>query len=268
MISSNNKKIYYINSNRKLSGTHSDFTYHIDIPSDSNFDSISVLQATIPKTYYLIEDDIGNNVFILRELGVDTSISVPQGNYNRRSFQTTIQTLLNSSSPNNWTYVVSFQSSTSVQNGKFTFTVSGNSGQPSLIFQTTIASQFGFDFNSTNTFSGNTLTGSNVINMQREDSIYIHCDACSNETDNILQEIFSVNNADFSNLTFQNFNVEAYVKDLISNTKNIYRFWITDEDGTPINLNGSNIQITLLLFERNNFFTMAKNFLKYTLLKN
>jgi hypothetical protein len=267
IINNGNKKLYYINSNNKLSGTHSDFTYQIHVPRESKFNRICVLQCTIPKSYYLIEP--GYNTFILEELAVQTTITIPIGNYNRKQFQAAVLSLLNTNTSQAWVYTISYPSSSGVQSGKFTFTVTGNSGnQPSFIFGVTLAAQFGFDKNTTNTFVGSTLTSTNIINLQREDSVYIHCDCCTNESDNILQEIFSLNSIDFGNIIYNNDNLEAYSKDLISNEKNVYHFWLTDEDGVPLDLNGMNIQITLLLYESNNVFEMLKNYLKYTLIKN
>ena len=50
------ERIYYINSRNRISGTNSNFTYKIDI-NNIEPDRIAVLQANIPKSYYLIQDN-------------------------------------------------------------------------------------------------------------------------------------------------------------------------------------------------------------------
>jgi hypothetical protein len=261
-----NKKIFYINSNNRISGSHSNFTYHLNYDyNNNNYDSVVVLQALIPKSYYLVEDDDAMNYFTLRELGVDTNIFIPEGNYSRGSFQTAVQTLLNTHSPNTWTYTITFLPLT----GKFQFNVTGNSSnQPSLLFNNEFYEPFGFEKDIVNSFVGSSLTSANIVNLNREDSLYIHSDIASNGTDDVLQEIFASSSADFTDIRFQNFNIEAYSKKLTSNSKNIYHFSLTDENGVHIDTNGVNLQITILLFESNNIYSMIRGYLKYLLIQN
>ena len=97
------KKLFYVDSHNRLSGTHSDFTIQLDL-GINNFDQAVVLQVNIPKSYYLVQN--GRNTFILQE-GIDqVEISLPIGNYSRSSFKAQLQTSLNSESPNGWTYTV------------------------------------------------------------------------------------------------------------------------------------------------------------------
>ena len=43
--------IYYVNSSNRLEGDDSDFTYQIQLPPHSEFNYVSVLPASIPKSY-------------------------------------------------------------------------------------------------------------------------------------------------------------------------------------------------------------------------
>lgn len=261
-----NKKIFYINSNKRISGTHSNFTYYLDYDfNNNNFDSVVVLQALIPKSYYLVEDNDGLNYFTVRELGVNRNIFIPEGNYSRGSFQTTVQSLLTSTSINGWVYTISFSSLV----GKYTYSVTGNSSnQPSFIFNNEFYEPFGFNKGVTYTFTANTITSVNIVNLNREDSLYLHSDIASDGTDDVLQEIFASSSADFTDIRFQNFNIEAYSKTLTSNSKNIYQFTLTDENDVHIDTNGVNLQITLMLFESNKIYNMIKGYLKYLLIQN
>src|SRR5947209_2636885 len=100
-----NSSIYYINSANRTSGNDSDFTYAINIPPDSKYNKVCLLQASIPKSYYLVRD---NEVFQLDEDVIAANITVPPGNYGRKSFATTLSNLLTNLSPHGWTYVVTF----------------------------------------------------------------------------------------------------------------------------------------------------------------
>ena len=49
-----NKSIFYIDSHSRVSGTHSNFSYNIDLKGNE-YDYCVVLQASIPKSYWLIQ---------------------------------------------------------------------------------------------------------------------------------------------------------------------------------------------------------------------
>src|ERR1700722_15707103 len=98
------QRIFYVDSHQRLSGTLSDFTFQFDLQGQ-NYDYAVVLQATIPKSYYLVQN--GQNTFQLQELTSTVTITMPIGNYSRSSFRAQLQTSLNASSPNSWAYVVS-----------------------------------------------------------------------------------------------------------------------------------------------------------------
>jgi len=259
-----NSRIVYINSRNRVSGDDSNFLYKLDLPNNNNFDSVAVLQCVIPKTYYLVQR---NSYFTLSENGNSVLIEVPEGNYTRSSFRNKIQSLLNSDSPNNYTYTVTVpNTSTNPDTGKYTFTVSNNSGvQPILIFTDTLYEQFGFSLNTSNQFVNDTLESVNVIKMQVEDALFIHSNICGNNGNDILQEIYTTNNPDFSEIVFENNNVESYSKKLTNNSGGTYHFSLTNEDGQIMYLNGGNIVLTLLCYKKSNIFDVLKLYLNYRL---
>lgn len=262
-----NQNIFYINSRNRVSGTDSDFLYQFDIPKDNKFNKVCVLQMSIPKSYYLIQQ---GEHFTLEENKIEVVIQITPGNYTRKSFAATIQNFLNSLSPNGWTYAVTYQnSSTQYDDGKYTFTVSNNTGQPSFIFDTdhNLYENMGFDIGSTNTFVANTLKSTNVINLQKETTLYLHSDIANNGNDNVLQEVFASTSNDYSTITFLQRDVEAYSKDITTNTNNVYRFYLTDEDDRAINLNGLNMECTIVMYQKQNVYDMIKQFLKLQVIK-
>lgn len=206
-----NSTIYYINSTNRRSGTDSDFTYQIIMPPEAKYDRVCILQACIPKSYYLIQS---NETFQLTENLTTVLISIPNGNYTRKSFATTVQGLLNANSPNGYTYAITYPSSSSVgDTGKYTFTVTNNGGiQPILTFLTTNDVNVHLGFNTgANPFVGNTLVSTNVINLQKETTLFIHSDIVNNGQDNILQEVFGTTEQDYGTIIFQQQCLEGIV---------------------------------------------------------
>lgn len=260
-----NKQLYYINSLNRQSGTNSNFQYKIQLPSDANFTHCSVIQASIPKSYYLVQD--GQNTFTLKENTNEFTITIPIGNYSRTSFVSKLATLLNASGAFTYTVTVPNPNNGEPETGKITYSVSGNSGvQPQFIFTTYVYEILGFDINSTNTFVGDTITSTNVINLQKENTIFIHSDMVTNQDDNILQDIFTSNTSDYGNIIYNNHDLNLNSKK-ISTLDNTYHFYLTDENGQEINLNGRNFQMTLLLYKLDDTNELIKRYIKYKVTK-
>src|SRR5690348_10882746 len=91
-------QMFYVNSRQRLSGTHSNFTYEVPIPTDSKFTHACVMSASVPKSFYLVAN--GRNTFTIQEDAKTATITVPVGNYTRSGFQIKLTELLNTASPN------------------------------------------------------------------------------------------------------------------------------------------------------------------------
>lgn len=261
-MSISNSRIYYINTEYKTTGSNSRFSYQIQIPQHADFDRVCVLQASIPLSFYLVQN--GTNTFILSELGVNTTITVPYGNYNYQTFMTAIIALLNEATSQGWVYTMTFSSLTA----KYTINVSGNSGQPTLTFSSHLSKQFGFEKNSSNTFSENSLVSVNTVNFIPESTIYIHSDIIEDEND-ILQEVYSNNSVPYSQVVYQlSTNVEAYSKKLRTSTADNFNFYLTNEEDEELLVNGQDVLITLLLYKKDDFTDIFKNFISWTVQKS
>lgn len=240
---------YHINSKNRVSGTHGDFTFKINLTS-GKFNRVVCTKASIPKSYYLVPSGA---TFILTEGLTDTTITFPAGNYNLKAFRTAAASLLNSNSPNHWVYSVSYPTSGTVDTGKLTFAVSGHSSQPALTFGTKLFEQFGFEANSTNSFVSGTLTSTNVINLQKEATLFMHSNLCQ-EQDNVLFAAFASNSADFGTINYEAIDIFSGSKTIANSKSNIFRFYLTDEDDNPIDLNGQNVVMELVCFKwKSNF---------------
>lgn len=261
------KRIYYINSNNRISGTHSNMLYKLDL-HDLNPDRVAVLACNIPKSYYLIQD--GSNTFTLDENGNQATITITPSNYSRTTLLNVVKTALNASSPLGYTYDISVPATSIGDTGFYTFTVTGNAGiQPDFIFgSNNLHETLGFEADTTYSFVGDTLTSVDVIKLQKEDTIYIRSNMCTNGMDNILQEIYSTSNSDFSNIVYYNPDVQMYSKKLTSNNDNIFNFYLTNENGEPMDLNGQNWQMTLIVYKNDDrFYRLFKEFSKLILSK-
>ncbi len=260
------KKFIYVHSEFRLSGNDSNFTYDLGIDA-KDYDTAVVLQASIPKSYYLIQ--AGQNTFTLDEINNTAQIELPVGNYSRTNLKTVLQTLLNENSPNGWVYTITFPPSTQPDTGKYTFTVTGNGGvQPRFIFTTNIYKMLGFDINSTNEFITNSLESKYIINLQKEPILYLHSDIVDNKggvADNVLQGIYGTANPDYGNIIYQCFDLEAYSKSI--KPTNTATFYLTDSDDNTIDLNGQNFHFTLLLYKKQPVYELVTQYLKLDLLK-
>jgi hypothetical protein len=238
------KQIYHINSANRISGTDENLTIELN-DYGRDWTHVVVLDAAIPLSYYNIRD--GENSFTLREDVTDYTITIPAANYNRKNLATVLQNLLNAAGAYDYTITVP-NTTTSGDTGKYTYTVTNNGGiQPAFIFtDALICQQLGFDFNSTNTFVGDSLVSVNVTNLASEDNIYIRSNVCSNRDSNVLQHIIA-NTSSFSNVIFENKSPDYYKKVYNPARANIYQFWITDEFSRTIALNGVNWVATIAL---------------------
>jgi hypothetical protein len=257
-----NSRIFYINSEFKTVGTNSNFSYEIKIPLSEGYDRVCVLQASIPLSFYLVQN--GVNTFQLNEIpdsGIPilTTFTIPEGNYNYSNFMTVVTGLLNAdtASRHNWIYAMAFDKLT----GKYVYTVNGSSITGiELIFTSHLSQQFGFDKHSTNAFTGTLLTSTNTINFVPESTIYVHSDICVSDND-ILQEIYSNNTIPYSQITYQlSTDIDAYSKPLRTAHADSFSFYITDEEGDELITNGQNVLFTLLLYKRDEFSSDFRKF--------
>lgn len=244
-------QIFVINSTNRLSGSDGNFSYELKIDSSADYDSVVVLGCSIPKSFYIVQ--AGFNTFTLLEGNQPATITVPAGNYSYLSWIAVVVPLLNTASPNGWIYNITFPDISQHPNtGLFTYTVSGNSSQPSIVTTVNVYEQLGFAQNTTNTFVNNSLTSTAVINFTPETTLFLCSDIAGNKEDNVLQEIYDQNTLPFSYIVYQNTNLEAYSKKLMNVGSRSYNFNITNENKQSLFLNGRNCLITICVYRKEN----------------
>jgi hypothetical protein len=261
-----NPYLVYIDSRKRISGTDSNFLYNISLPQDHTFDRVVVLNALIPKSYFLIQ--AGYNTFQLQENNTTVTITVPVGNYSFTAWKTEIGNLLTAASPNSLTYSLSYPSSNSTDTGKFTYTQNNGSIASKLIFTQYLFEPFGFLQNSTNTFTGTTLQSTCVIKMQSEDRLLIHSDCVNNPSqDDVLVSINASTYINYSSISYTNVH-PAYNNHVLKSTlTSTISIVLTDENNIVLDLNGLNMNLTLLFYKRDDIFDRIRNMLKLSILE-
>lgn len=261
-----NSKTVLINSEvtNINSGTTDSFAF--EVKNDGAYSHCCVLGLSIPISYYLVDRF---NTFTLIEEGTPTIITIPIGNYNAISFMTIVIALLNNNSPHHYNYNMTFDNDFVKQaTGKYTFTVSGCTTAPSLIFNSEgeLHSQFGFSHNSTNVFTGSppncTMLSTAVVNFVSESVLTVWSDICE---DTELITVFSYNAVPYSTVSFQ-CQSNLYSKKLRDEgLSNIYHFRLLNKNGQSLNLNGQPMIINLLLYtpEDETYKNDVKNYIKY-----
>lgn len=256
----------FINSKYKLnsSETSSNFSYEIKL-QNPNFDHVCLVAACIPKSYYMIDEK--HRSFTLREQGVDYKITLQSGNYSFNTLKSELQSLLNEANPSSpTTYVISIASSNMVQDGKITFSVSGNTGfQPSLIFEDNneFAQILGFEPAQTYNFSSNLLVSPNVVFLQRNESLLIVSNLVKSSLTSfpVLGQVFATNVPDFGFIQWRCPSVPSYCLPLNSHL-GVYTFQILNNNEEIVDLNGIDINLTVQFFQ----FNSADEILRQTLL--
>ncbi len=257
----------YINSRERISGTDENFTYNIQFPDEFEFDHVVCLNALIPKSYYLIQTGGVENIFQLKENNTTVTVTVPIGSYLLAAFRTTIGALLTAASPNSLTYTLTYPALSGVDTGKWTYTQNNAAIQSSIICNAHLFEPLGFSSSSTNAFTGTTLVSTCVIKLQSEDRLLIHSNICNNGRDDILVSINSTTSINYSSIAWECPAPEFYSHLLSSKNNNTYSFNLTDEDGELIQLNGLNMNLTLLLFKKDPIFDQMRNFMKMLVTK-
>lgn len=273
--------IVYLDSKNRLRGDPSNFDYSIDLPKHNNYDSVALLGASIPKSWYAVQAGYNQFTFLEDTVTPQVRLVVPVGWYSRTSFANTIMGLLNAQAilnsvirndglrPNNYT-VATPTALVGVDNNLMNFIVAKDVGalpdQPRFIFELTdfTAIQFGFSLGSTNVFANNTLRSTNVSNMQSYNCLLIQSDLVRYGT---LEYIPCSAEANWSIIQYACEQVEYRGRELVANISNTskFNFQIIGNTGTEVNFNGLDVQLRLIFFKREDYFDIARS---HIILKN
>lgn len=234
----------------------------------NDYDSVVLLDANIPKSFYNFPN--GFNTFRLTELGSSIIITITPGSYNVLNLITTLSTLLTAGSTSlghNWVYTVTYSPVTQGDTFFLTFSVSGNSGQPTITMLSGSVSPFrqlGFDDGNSYTFSSNTLSSVNAINLALVLTAYIQSNLVTSVYNGILQQFLNMGSTPpLSVLYYQQINYDINSKAFNRNNKNSWSFNLVDGLFLPIDTNGVPWSFTVCFFKRANTHEIHKNALNF-----
>ncbi len=257
--------IYHLNSANRIDGTNSDFNIKVDLTgtgySITDFDSVCLLSASIPKSYYAIQDL--QNSFTFREKNTSHIIIIPPGTYSATDFSTTVIGLINNTTTDGNTYTMFIDFKTA----KFTISSSNSSDLFHINPGNYLYNRFGLNKNQeTSSVDGlGILPSINVIDMSPESDLFIRSDIISGGADaneDIFYDVQASNVPPYGRIQTIDTDPQQHSR-VLNNTQDTYRFHITDEFGNPINLNGINWTSTILFFKKSSIPQKIKDFISY-----
>jgi|694.fasta_scaffold07783_13 hypothetical protein len=261
--SSTSPVVISFNSKDRVGGTNSNF---LSKPVDlgiNKYDSVCMVQASIPRTFYNVATNY--NTFTLYEPTATKTITITitPASYNKINFATVLASTLTAASlasGNGWTYTCSYPASIVGDTFKYTFGVSGNATQPQFIFTSNLNRQMGFEENTTYTFSANSLTSANCINLSYITRAFIKSNVCLNTQDGILEEILNYGSFPMLSLCyFQQLSFDLNTREFNTSSINSWSFSIVDSFDRLIDLNGIPWSFSLVFYKRNDTHELHKN---------
>ena len=264
----------HVDSDRKIYGTHSNFSYKIILPT-GEYNRVAVSSISIPKTLFYIS----SASFDLTEDGSTVTISLVDGNYTFNALRTVMATLLTTGSPNGYTYTCSIpDENREPSTGKYTFNVSGNGAiQPTLTIpsDSRLYKALGFPADTAVSFAGDTLVSTYVCLLTISE-IFLRTDlvrtAVNHEYSDNIASINITNISDFSSIAFQGSDLALTSKpmaDRLPTGGGIYQFVLTDNDERILDLKtNSGINIDLVFFKYDDTPDLIARYVKYRVSKD
>ena len=250
------------NSKDRIQGTNSSFlSAPVDLGNNA-FDSVCLVQASIPKSFYNVPS--GYNTFTLQENAASVTVTVTPGSYTRINFQSTLATLLTAASPNTLTYTVSYPASTAPDTFHYTFSV--NSAVIVCKFVVTSKSPFrqmGFESATTYTFTAGggsaTLESVNAINLSYILRAFITTNLVMDATDGILEELLNFGSFPANSvMSYQQFNFDMNTRKYNTSTTNSWQFNLVDSFDQLIDMNGIPWAFSVVFYQRNSTHELQK----------
>ena len=274
-----NRPTFIVNSKDRSSGTTEDFFYRLPLSKNDGFDAVSISSIQIPKTFYTLSEgrDGDDNTFVLSELGLDITITIPEGNYNVFNFPIVLKQNLDAASfllGHSWRYIITYPDRlTETDTQKFTFEVLGSGGNfPTFtLSDNRIREMMGLDCESGCTFSviaGKIkLISEYAVNFQWTQYITVKSSIANNagneSQDNAILAVIPVTTVpDGSMIIYDLKNLEDQTKQLANQNGNLYSFSLYDDHDRRINLRGPDWMIQLFVYKQNNYYELAINSLR------
>ena len=253
-------RIMYVDSKNRITGSSSNFQINLQLPNNT-WDSVVLMQASIPKSWYIISDLLKNNTFQYQEgVGVVNTITIPDGSYNKISMAIVLKSLLQSVTSFGLNAFSITYSNNQSQQDTFKYTFASISATISKIIfsNNNLASILGFNNNTTNTFSIVPLQTPNAYNFASITRLFIKSSLSNYADRSILQEIFQ-SQPDQSIVYYNQLEIANNAKLFTENNDDIFTFVIQDRYGNVVDLNGIDWVCSILFFNRDDTNEFVKN---------
>jgi len=240
------RAVIVVNSANRTAGTPGNFTIDLSdqIPLPNNFNRIVLINAAIPKSYYTITRF--NDFLDLKENGTTTRVNIPIGNYSQDTLATQLNQSLTSASTIGATYVTTFTIST----GKYTFTTTSVLPTSFEFSGCPLSYNIGFSEQSYS-FSGGSLTAPQIVNLQFTSTLLLFCSIIQSKT-NLLTQIIP-NQANYGVINYQETAPSHVSKPILESSSTSMTFYLQDEYYNEVDMNGVDMQFTIVLYKVNEY---------------
>jgi hypothetical protein len=264
---STNPLIINFNSKDRVAGRNSNFYSNPVDLGTNQFDTVCLIQASIPKSFYNVPS--GYNTFVLREFDgfttTNTTITIPPGSYTRINLQSVLSTILTNASPDGLTYTITYPASTAADTFHYTFNVNVGSGYDISFILTDRSPyrQLGLEIG-TYLFTDTSLTNSalesvNAINLSFILRAFIKTDLVANATDSILEELLNFGSFPSNSvMNYQQVNFDMNSRAYNPSNRNSWNFLLHDAFGQEIDLNGISWAFSVVFYQRNKTHELQK----------
>lgn len=242
----NNLHRFVINSDDRNYGTSSQFRIQLGFRCDK-VTSVQLVSAIIPNTIYVFSIQRLNQIITLQETGFPvTFLSIPDGSYNVSDLVTMLSNLLTSGSPSGSIYTVTFDTITR----KLTFTTTG----PTFSFlfatgnQNNPYAELGFIYQTNTSFTTN-LVAPNTCNLSGVPYLLLKLPNLQSNITNTrnVNANFKINmSSQFGFIEYYspNYALENWHQ-INEQTLTYLDVSLTDDNGTNVQLNGSEWSFTI-----------------------
>lgn len=249
-----NKKILAVSSSRRINGNPYDFNVEVDLPANNNFNRMVILEAQIPKSYYLFNSSDNLNLIITEITGglAITAVITP-GNYDVYTLAVQLEYQLRQASAatgNTLLYTVVYDPLIS------NFAIySGNAGEDFDITTTNTTNPYlmrvlGFDnpLPSDMASVGGSLNGNDVVDLERTAEITIRSNMGQNNNTNDIAVLYPDSYASNSMIQYAPGDPYSYTCIMNENRNKVFRFSLYDDQGKLLVLEDA-VRLKILCFE-------------------
>lgn len=236
---------------------------NIALPQNNEFTRMSLLQANIPHSYYLV-DETNNSITIEENLNPGFPVlpaslfftfTIPVGNYTREQLIAAVQTALTAAVGGGGGYSVPFSVTLDPVTGKVKWEISlvviyfrlyvGSADMrrylgldntvptASSIFTSVPSFPVQLGYRSTY-ISPNSMD----VSLNKHDVLFLHCNLANNYGDDIVHPINVTATTSFGITKYTSIDVDATSVAFTNNNTNLVRISLKDKEKKPVNLRG------------------------------